>query len=50
MYRHDQPRICPKVIQISFGLEVEGRPESGIHGRLKKVCNTYKLCMSSKDL
>ena len=35
VYQHDQPRIYPKVIQISFVLEVEERQENGIRGRLK---------------
>ena len=42
VYQHDQPRIYPKVIQISFVLEVEERQENGIRGRLKYVLMSFK--------
>ena len=41
MYQHGQPRIYPKVNQISFVLEVEGRPENGIRGRLNVKVSRY---------
>ena len=42
VYQHDQPRIYPKVIQISFVLEVGGRQENGIRGRLKKYFYVFQ--------
>ena len=42
VYQHDQPRIYPKVIQISFVLEVEERQENGIRGRLKKYFYVFQ--------